>query len=524
MPVKPAIAARRVMVVMVDDQFDARPQSGLSGADVVWQAPAEGGIPRYMAFFQSGDPPAVGPVRSSRLYFIAWASEWRPLYVHAGGSPQARRCSRRRRAAAPSSTTPTSSAGAGPGTCGGSTRASRPTTCTRTASTCGRLAKRVGAEPVDGQKPAWNFADPLPLEQRPTGGGLAVPYLANKVSYKYDRASNTYRRSVTGEKKQTDAGTRTRIAPTNVIVMAVRFAPLNDGSHKSRLEAQVTGTGKAWISTNGKTIRGTWKKPGFRGKTQFFDRSGKKVTLTRRADLRPGGAAEREDHRHARPCADGVDRRDRRGRGPDRGRRAVHLLGPAARRANARRLPARASAPVAPPRPTPRASRARRPPTSARRRHAPGPRRPASRAGRRPTRPRGCAVASRAGSPGSTSTPCRPDDLGQGADRAGHDRHAGGKRVERGDPGRLGPDGLDEEPGPGDERGEAVVGQPRRVGDRVRDAGPDGRPRTAARSPGVAPTRHTRGGHAPRGPTAGGGSSARAASAANSVGRSWRAS
>ena len=63
--------------------------------------------------------------------------------------------------------------------------------------------------------------------------------------------------------------------------MAVRFAPLNDGSHKSRLEAQVTGTGKAWISTNGKTIRGTWKKPGFRGKTQFFDKNGNKVTLTR---------------------------------------------------------------------------------------------------------------------------------------------------------------------------------------------------------------------------------------------------
>ena len=63
--------------------------------------------------------------------------------------------------------------------------------------------------------------------------------------------------------------------------MAVSFAPLNDGSHKSRLEAQVTGSGKAWIATNGKTIRGTWKKPGFRAKTRFFDRNGNPVTLTR---------------------------------------------------------------------------------------------------------------------------------------------------------------------------------------------------------------------------------------------------
>jgi hypothetical protein len=281
MPVKPAVADRRVMVVMVDDQFDARPQSGLSDADVVWQAPAEGGIPRYMAFFQTGDPPAVGPVRSSRLYFIAWASEWRPLYVHAGGSPQAKALLASSKGRGSYVYNADEFRWGGAGFLWRVKTRVAPHNVYTDGRHLRRLARRVGADPVDGQKPAWTFADPLPLEQRPVGGGLAVPYLANKISYKYDRVSNTYRRSVTGEKKQTDAGTKTRIAPTNVVVMAVRFAPLNDGSHKSRLEAQVTGTGKAWISTNGKTIRGTWKKPGFRGKTQFFDRNGKKVTLTR---------------------------------------------------------------------------------------------------------------------------------------------------------------------------------------------------------------------------------------------------
>jgi hypothetical protein len=280
-PVKPAIADRRVMVVMIDDQFDARPQSGLSDADVVWQAPAEGGIPRYMAFFQTGDPPAIGPVRSSRLYFIAWASEWRPLYVHAGGSPQAKALL-------------ASSKGRGSFVYnadefrwGGGrylwrikTRAA-PHNVYTDGKHLRQLARRVGADPVEGQKPAWNFADPLPIEQRPEGGTITVPYLANRITYKYDRESNTYRRSVSGEKKQTDAGSKDRIAPTNVVVMAVRFAPLNDGSHKSRLEAQATGSGKAWISTNGKTIRGTWKKPGFKAKTRFYDRDGNEVTLTR---------------------------------------------------------------------------------------------------------------------------------------------------------------------------------------------------------------------------------------------------
>src|SRR6266567_3611486 len=46
-------------------------------------------IPRYMMVFQENIPGDVGPVRSSRLYYIAWASELRAVYVHAGGSPQA---------------------------------------------------------------------------------------------------------------------------------------------------------------------------------------------------------------------------------------------------------------------------------------------------------------------------------------------------------------------------------------------------------------------------------------------------
>ena len=87
--VSPAAARRHPIAVMIDDLSPARPQSGFSYASIVWQAPAEGGIPRYMLIFGENQPKAVGPIRSSRLYYIAWASEWKALYVHAGGSPQA---------------------------------------------------------------------------------------------------------------------------------------------------------------------------------------------------------------------------------------------------------------------------------------------------------------------------------------------------------------------------------------------------------------------------------------------------
>ena len=75
---------------MVDDHPAARPQSGLSLADVVWHAPAEGGIPRYLAIYQSHlRKDLIGPIRSARVYFVLWASEWNALYGHSGGSPQA---------------------------------------------------------------------------------------------------------------------------------------------------------------------------------------------------------------------------------------------------------------------------------------------------------------------------------------------------------------------------------------------------------------------------------------------------
>src|SRR5688572_9411112 len=87
--VSAAVAKRHAIAIMIDDHPDARPQSGFNAASVVWHAPAEGGIPRYMLIFQDEVPGSVGPVRSARQYYIAWAAEWNAMYGHSGGSPQA---------------------------------------------------------------------------------------------------------------------------------------------------------------------------------------------------------------------------------------------------------------------------------------------------------------------------------------------------------------------------------------------------------------------------------------------------
>jgi len=142
-----------------------------------------------------------------------------------------------------------------------------------------KLSAAVGAEPGPLEA-KWKFAPDIPLEQRPEGGSITVSYPANTITYRYNREANTYRRSVSVEGTQRDAANGKRIAPKNVIVMLMDFHPLNDGSHKNRQEAQFIGEGRAFIFTNGKRIKGTWKKTKITGATRFFDEDGKPVTLT----------------------------------------------------------------------------------------------------------------------------------------------------------------------------------------------------------------------------------------------------
>jgi len=275
--VSEAVAQRHPIAVMIDDQQDARPQSGFTDASVVWQAPAEGGIPRYMMIFQDRLAPAVGPVRSSRLYFIAWAAEWKAVYAHVGGSPQALKTLREQ--------------GRGQlvynadefrwgGIYFHRTKDRFPPHNVYTSGKELRtLSKRLGAKDGD-LTPAWQFAPDAPFALRPTGGRITAAYSYNQITYRYDRVSNTYLRGVTGQKAQIDRGTKRQVAPKNVVIMVMSFGPLNDGSKKHRLEAQFTGKGTAWIATNGKTIKGQWRKKSMTDPTRFYDAAGKRVTLT----------------------------------------------------------------------------------------------------------------------------------------------------------------------------------------------------------------------------------------------------
>ena len=79
---------RRPLGVAIENHLEARPQSGLSKADVVYEAVAEGGITRFLALFYCQDAKPIGPVRSARIYFLKLLQGYgnNPLYAHVGGA------------------------------------------------------------------------------------------------------------------------------------------------------------------------------------------------------------------------------------------------------------------------------------------------------------------------------------------------------------------------------------------------------------------------------------------------------
>lgn len=77
---------RRPLAIMINNHKDARPQTGLPDADLIYEAVAEGGITRLLAIYHARDTEKIGPVRSARIYYIDWAAEFHAWYSHWGGA------------------------------------------------------------------------------------------------------------------------------------------------------------------------------------------------------------------------------------------------------------------------------------------------------------------------------------------------------------------------------------------------------------------------------------------------------
>lgn len=83
-------AKGRSVAVMINNHHQARPQSGLGQADVVYELLAEGDVTRFLAIYQSEKPEKIGPIRSARDYYMELAKGYDSVYIAHGYSPDAK--------------------------------------------------------------------------------------------------------------------------------------------------------------------------------------------------------------------------------------------------------------------------------------------------------------------------------------------------------------------------------------------------------------------------------------------------
>lgn len=267
LPVEPIVNGRPITGVMIENSLDARPQSGLTQASVVFEAIAEGGITRFLALFQDTQPDNVGPVRSARPYYLQWALGFDATYAHVGGSPEAL-------ANIKSWGVKDMDQFYNSGSYHRISTRYAPHNVYTSLATLAQLeaSKGYGASTFKG----WLRKADSPLAT-PTAKSidLAISGPTYNAHYDYDVASHTYKRSEGGS-AHIDADTNVQISPKVVIALVMSYGFKSDGYHS---DYNTLGSGQAYIFQDGGVTIGTWNKADNASPFGFLDSTGKPLAL-----------------------------------------------------------------------------------------------------------------------------------------------------------------------------------------------------------------------------------------------------
>lgn len=306
---KTAWETRRPLFVMIENTPDSRPQAGLSRADVVFEAVAEGGVTRFGALFYCAaqlQDLTLAPIRSARSYFVDWASGFNlPMYVHVGGANLAgpadalgqigdygwegnndinqfsvgyptfvRNYNRiPGKEIATEHTMETTTEGLW------KVAADREWTNLTPERVVAR--KTIPAANWSSAYKGWTFE----ADKSAAGSTNKVSYdfwtgyNQYSVEWNYDGASDSYKRKNAGE-ASTDINNDEQIASKNVIVLlTTEKGPIDEKKH---MLYTTTGRGKAMIFKHGQApIEANWVKTDRESELEFVDVRGKDIELAR---------------------------------------------------------------------------------------------------------------------------------------------------------------------------------------------------------------------------------------------------
>lgn len=274
-PVSTDLVNTNIYAVVIENMVDSRPPSSLDKASVVYETLAEGGITRFLALFPLGDKwPELGPVRSARPYFVSWAQEYgNPLFVHAGGSPEALALLRK---------SSTKVVDFNQFSHGGNfirdSKRSAPHNLYTNDTLLYTGLRRTELRDAVPSYSSWLYKGEAGLDARPSTTNSIVINFSSfnyKVSYTYDRVQNQYQRFVADKAHVTRTGDQ--IYAKNIAVEFTDVAVTQN--NKGRMDIRTTGTGRLLLFRDGTVTEGTWKKSSDTARTEFLDASGNPLSL-----------------------------------------------------------------------------------------------------------------------------------------------------------------------------------------------------------------------------------------------------
>ncbi len=264
----PVAVNRSALVVKIDNHPDARPQSGLNQADIVFEENVEH-LTRFAAVFQTTAPDPVGPIRSGRTQDVELLGSLNhPIFAWSGGNPGVTKAIN-----------------------GSDFIVANVQTNARAVSKSFRSRDNAAPHNLYAQcsglftlSPEVPAPPPQQFQYRKAGapvegvasGGVELKMDGVNVTWKYDTKTGKYLR-FQGGNAHSDAALG-QVNSDNVVVLVVDYQASSVDAKSP--EAQTTGTGEVFVFSGDKVLHGTWTRPDRLQPYVLTADSGKPIELT----------------------------------------------------------------------------------------------------------------------------------------------------------------------------------------------------------------------------------------------------
>lgn len=255
---------KRAVAVSIDNHPDARWQSGLKDAEIIYEFQVEYPYTRYLAILLAKEPERVGPVRSARPYIIYYAMENDAIFVHVGGSEDA--FAEIKRLGVPE----VDGLYSGAMWRYNDTGKFAPHNMYTTLNSIRSEAQRKGFR-AEGDFEKYSFYEKSVAlsKQFEVSDAKKINITYNKENtsgYVFDDDTRLYLRFKDKEKHLDELDNK-QLTTKNIIILE---APKSVLDNVGRLYLETIGTGKGIYCTEGESIEINWKKDSEKDRTIFF--------------------------------------------------------------------------------------------------------------------------------------------------------------------------------------------------------------------------------------------------------------